>query len=158
MRAGRDNQAKNMEANLNENERAALTILRTETGSLNPIGGSTLARRTKVKSISGIIHSLRLRKFPICQKGKRYFYAHTDDDLAHFITQIERKISVMGSELTGLKASYFNVNSFERSFGQNGEVEEFVTKPVRRGDNVVYERFKLDGAGQPIIPEGTPLI
>lgn len=148
-----------METQLTEKEKKIIDILRTQSGAEVPISGAALAMRVGVKSVQVFITSLRLKRFPICSKGRGYFYAHEDGHLDDFIRKVERKSQGLIRELEGLRASYFNINSFERAMGKGGQVEYFETRAVRTpSGSVAYQKFKIGPDGKADIPAGTQLV
>ena len=87
-----------------------------------PVSGANLKKKFNIRSnktdngnVRAIIHSLRLKNYPICANSKGYFYAKTDIELSKFITKVENRIEAMNEAVKGMTYAYHNI-------GQPGDV------------------------------------
>lgn len=147
---------------LTENQQKVLRILIADTNDKSTITGANLTKRIGLYLRQGderggmrsVIHALRVKGFPVCATSRGYFYAKTDLELGKFISKLQGRVEAQQKAIDGLKMSFHNVGKVAGT----GEITYSRRLPVRVGDKVAYQEFKLDTKGQPIIPEGVQLV
>jgi hypothetical protein len=152
----------------------ALKILVHDTSESQPITGTNLAKRLNLKQQTGaeganlrsIIHTIRVKGFPICATGRGYFYARTNEQLSKFITRLQNRLMSQEEALSGLKEAFHNVgyNILGAKVKVDGSVSDtpitFTVRKAVRGPNggVVFMNLKIGTDGKPIVPAGIELI
>lgn len=143
----------------------ALKILIQDSTESAPITGTNLSKRLSLKQKTGaeganlrqIIHTLRVKGFPVCATGRGYFYARTQGQLSKFITQLQGRLLSQEETLSGLKAAFHNVGDIApmKSWGQPVFKEIAVRTPEGMAKKIKVE---IDQVGNPIIPAGVEVI
>lgn len=159
---------------LSKLQHQTLQILVQDSHEGQPINGTNLAKRIGLKQQTGkdganlrsIIHTLRIKGFPICANGRGYFYARSSDQLSKFITKMQGRVLSQEQALKGLKESFHNIGyqilgtkvQIDGSVKPDG-FEYRVRKAVRgpTGGAMMVD-LKLGADGRPIVPEGMQLI
>lgn len=154
-------------------QQQALKILISDTTESATISGTNLAKRIGLKQKNGveganmrsIIHSLRVKGFPVCANGRGYFYAKTDEQLSKFIVKLQARVISQEEALKGLKESFHNVGSAMFGMLVKGDpslppntIKFTVTKAIRTPNGVAFKDLEVGPDGQPIVPPGIELI
>lgn len=103
--------------NLTELQKKALNIIKFR-GKENPITGAKLVNKIKLKSrqsgyigadMRSIIHSLRVKGYPICANTKGYFYANNKQELIKYMDGLSGRIEKTIEAHSGLAKSHDKV-------------------------------------------------
>jgi len=151
---------------LSPNQHATLKILMTDTSSAQPIAGLVLAKRIGLKAraagidggdMRSIIHTLRVKGFPICAGGRGYYYAREEGELSKFIDRLQNRIISLEEALKGLKFSVHNVGI--KATDPIPQVRYRTRVPLLNSKgNVVYADMPLGDNGAIAVPPGYKLI
>ena len=149
-------------SDLTFNQLSTLKILKRDTNAKEPLTGTAIAKRIGLKErkagvqgadMRSIIHSLRVKGYPVCANGRGYFYARTQEELSKFIMSMEGRLLKQEEAIKGLKGS------FEKA-GEGKELDEEATTEIYvRTPKGTIAKMKIkvkDGAG--ILPAGYSLV
>lgn len=153
------------ETTLTNLQHQTLKILIQDSSEVYPITGTNIGKRLGLKQKDGaegaslrqIIHTLRVKGFPVCATGRGYFYARTTEQLSKFITQLQARLISQEDALTGLKGAFHNVGDIAplKSWGQEVKKEVMVRTPEGLARKI---KVDVDTKGNPIIPVGVQVL
>lgn len=112
--------------NLTEFQEKTLKILK-QVNKKNPITASRISFSINLKEVKGkeganmrsIIHSLRVKGYPICANGRGYYYAETSTELSEYIVSLNARIMKTEEASRGLSKGFDKVKK---------AIEEQITK------------------------------